>query len=59
MPDYEEFDDRHELGYIGFLNGAVAESMAFEKWFDAQRRQRTGTRPGIAGPRLGRNHTFA
>ncbi|KAI4218349.1 MAG: hypothetical protein L6R36_009001 [Xanthoria steineri] len=58
MPDYKEFDDRLDLGYIGLLSGVVEEAAAFQLWFERQRRQ--VRIPNILSrPQVGRNDTSA
>lgn len=58
MPDYKEFDDRLDLGYIGLLSGIVEEAAFFQRWFEKQRRQ--VRIPNILSrPRVGRNDTSA
>lgn len=58
MPDYKEFDDRLDLGYVGLLSGIVEEATAFQQWFQKQRRQVWN--PNILSrPQAGRNNTSA
>ena len=58
MPNYKEFDDRLDLGYLGLLSGVVEEAVAFQLWFERQRRQ-VRIPNVLSRPQVGRNDTSA